>query len=306
MRVRNFLFHRVSDDKDKLWMPMPLKLFEEIIRYLTKNFQVVMLEEFLQHPASFKSKKSLVTISFDDGYKDNLEYAAPLLQKYNCPASFYVVTDCIDRNIPTWTYIVDYAFQHTSKRKIEIGLAFVPEELKIIPLTEGINARVKGIKPWMKSLSNSKRTAVLEAILEQTKDTIAIPRNLMMNWNEVSQLCGNRFTVSSHTHTHPMLANLEGDEEVREELLISYNKIADHLNIIPRTISYPIGSYNKRVEELAIACGYTWGLAVEQRFFNEGTDRTTAIPRVELYAEPKWKVHARINGIYNGLKRLVK
>ena len=41
---------------------------------------------------------------FDDGYKDNIEYAAPILRQFKCPASFYVVTDCIDRNVPTWTY----------------------------------------------------------------------------------------------------------------------------------------------------------------------------------------------------------
>ncbi|MBK7956947.1 MAG: polysaccharide deacetylase family protein [Bacteroidetes bacterium] len=35
---------------------------------------------------------------FDDGYLDNLEYAAPILAKYKVPASFYVVTDCIDQN----------------------------------------------------------------------------------------------------------------------------------------------------------------------------------------------------------------
>lgn len=306
MKVRNFLFHRVSDEKDKLWMPMPPKLFEDIVRYLSKNFQVVLLEEFLQQPEAYKGKKSLATICFDDGYKDNLEFAAPILQKYKCPASFYVVTDCIDRNIPTWTYIVDYTFQHTNKPAIYLDFEFVPDELKKIELAGGINASVKRVKPWMKSLSNSKRLSILATILEQTKTSVDIPRNQMMNWKEVGELCTPSFTVSSHTHTHPMLANLESDEEVKEELLTSYKKIAENLHMKPQTISYPIGSYNQRVEELAKACGYSWGLAVDQRFFNVGIDRTTAIPRVELYAEPKWKVHARINGIYNGLKRLVR
>ena len=52
-------------------------------------------------------------ILFDDGYKDNLDFAAPILSRYQCPASFYVVTQCIDQNIPTWTYQVDYLFQYT-------------------------------------------------------------------------------------------------------------------------------------------------------------------------------------------------
>ena len=43
--------------------------------------------------------ESVCTIGFDDGYRDNIDHALPLLKKYGCPASFYVVTDCIDKQV---------------------------------------------------------------------------------------------------------------------------------------------------------------------------------------------------------------
>src|SRR5438045_4375919 len=111
MIVRNFLFHRVSDKSDVLWPPMHPILFEKIIKFLTYNYEVGLLEDLLENPLAFQNKKSIATVLFDDGYKDNLEVAAPILLRYKCPASFYVVTDCIDKGIPTWTYITDHFFQ---------------------------------------------------------------------------------------------------------------------------------------------------------------------------------------------------
>ena len=78
--IRNFLFHRVSEEEDAMWPPMKPALFSQIIAFLTRRYLVVPLEQFLAEPDSFKaSGKSIATVLFDDGYKDNIEYAAPLL-----------------------------------------------------------------------------------------------------------------------------------------------------------------------------------------------------------------------------------
>jgi peptidoglycan/xylan/chitin deacetylase (PgdA/CDA1 family) len=105
-------------------------LFSEIINHLTKNFAVVPLEHYLDDPGTFQSKKKLATVLFDDGYQDNIEIAAPILSKYKCPASFYIVTDCIDKNIPTWTYIIDNVFLKTKKKILDLSFDFVPDKFK--------------------------------------------------------------------------------------------------------------------------------------------------------------------------------
>src|SRR5687767_9198859 len=102
MLVKNFLFHRVSEEKDELWPPMTPALFDRIIQLLTKKYRVVGLEDFQEGLSTDGKGRKLATVLFDDGYKDNIEYAAPILKKYHCHASFYIVTNCIDKNIPTW------------------------------------------------------------------------------------------------------------------------------------------------------------------------------------------------------------
>ena len=115
MIIRNYLFHRVSPIKDELWAPMNPELFEKIIIHLKQKYHIVNLEETYLSDSIIEQSKPLATISFDDGYKDNIEYAAAILNKHKVTASFYVITDCIDKNIPTWTFILDYLFQNTNK-----------------------------------------------------------------------------------------------------------------------------------------------------------------------------------------------
>jgi peptidoglycan/xylan/chitin deacetylase (PgdA/CDA1 family) len=305
MLIRNFLFHRVSDEIDDMWPPMKPGLFERIISRLTQKFYVVPLENHLNDPGAFQTKKKIATVLFDDGYKDNIDIAAPILSKYKCPASFYIVTDCIDRNIPTWTYVIDNILLSTRKQKLELGFDFVPAKFKTIQFLNngGLNPLAKEIKPWLKKLPNSQRLLIIQSILQQCDD-VRTPDNKMMNWSDVRQLAGSGFIIGSHSHSHPMLASLQNETEIADELRISSQRIQQQLDSTPLTISYPIGSFDERVINISKQEGYKYGLAVEQQFFKPGRDDLFSIPRVELYQEPWYKVQMRINGVYSRLKKI--
>src|SRR5215510_10499966 len=99
MVVRNFLFHRISPVREIWSLPiLPLE-FERYIRNIKRNFEVRAIEDVMQNDDLKKyKKKNIATLSFDDGFKDNIEYAAPILKKHNCNASFYIVTDSVEKN----------------------------------------------------------------------------------------------------------------------------------------------------------------------------------------------------------------
>jgi peptidoglycan/xylan/chitin deacetylase (PgdA/CDA1 family) len=284
---------------------MKPSLFAEIISHLTKKYHIVPLEQYLNSPGNFAANKKIATVLFDDGYKDNIEIAAPILKQYNCPASFYVVTDCINRNVPTWTYMLDNAFQYTKKQKIELVFDFAPEQFRFIQLKKDLHSKqsISSIKPWLKKISNGQRKIILAAILNQCDD-VPVPDNKMMNWNDIRQLAAAGFIIGSHSHTHPMLASLSDEKEILDELRISAQIIFNEMGETPQTISYPIGSFDERVVCLAKQEGYKYGLAVEQCFFYTGQDDLFKIPRVELYQEARWKQQLRMSGIYSKLKKI--
>lgn len=75
------------------------KTFERQIRFLkTRRYKVLPLGELA---ALIKEKKRIperaVSITFDDGYKDNFIYAFPVLKKYGLPASVFIIVDEVAR-----------------------------------------------------------------------------------------------------------------------------------------------------------------------------------------------------------------
>jgi len=302
--IKNFLFHRVNPKRDPLWDPMDVALFEKCISYISKTHEVVLIEDLVSSDKLY-SKNKFATIMFDDGYKDNIEYAAPILEKYKSKASFYVVTDCIEKNSPTWTHVLEHLFQFTSKVDIGISFDFLPLELKVDQLKskEERIAYVSKLKPFLKKISHEERNKVLDKITETYND-FELPK-LMMNWKDLSELKNAGHYIGSHSVTHAMLGTMTNEDEINNELQQSRNMIKERLGYFPQTISYPLGSFNETTKRLAKEAGYKIGLAVKQKLYDPSKTDIFEIPRIELYNEPWWKTRLRITNTLENVKSLI-
>lgn len=303
--IRNFLFHRVNPKRDALWDPMDVQHFDRCIAFITRNYETVLIEE-LALTENVKFKNRFATIMFDDGYKDNIEFAAPILKKYNCKASFYVVTDCIDKNFPTWTHLLEHLFQFTSKQELVMDFDFLPAGLRIKKLKNKDErlTYVKKLKPFLKTLPHEQRNEAIERVLKSFDDT-PIPA-LMMNWNDLQQLRNEGHYIGSHSVSHVMLGTMTDEREITFELVQSGNRIKEMLGYFPITVSYPVGSYNETTKRLARAAGYKIGLAVKQDVYDPLTSDEFEIPRIELYNEPWWKTRLRISNSLENLKKIIR
>jgi glycosyltransferase involved in cell wall biosynthesis/peptidoglycan/xylan/chitin deacetylase (PgdA/CDA1 family) len=302
--VRNFLFHRVSPQRDKLWDPMDVALFDKCISYISSKYDVMLLEDMVELP-DLKSRKNIATIVFDDGYKDNIEYAAPILARYSCKASFYVVTDCIEKNIPTWTHILEHSFQYTKKSNINLTFDFLPAELRVTNLRseEERMQYLRKLNPFLKTISHVNRSLVINRVKDTFND-VDLPR-IMMDWRDLVELNRAGHYIGSHTVSHSMLGTMVDQDGIKEELLLSAQMIEKYLGYFPETISYPVGSYNQTVIRLSQAVGYSVGLAVGQRQYDPGKDSIFEIPRIELYNESWFKTRLRILDIIEPLKSII-
>lgn len=61
-----------------------------------KGYETIPLEDLV---AAFEGARQLpakpIILTFDDGYKDNFEYAYPILQKYNLRGTFFIITSFV-------------------------------------------------------------------------------------------------------------------------------------------------------------------------------------------------------------------
>jgi peptidoglycan/xylan/chitin deacetylase (PgdA/CDA1 family) len=290
--------------RDELWDPVDVAHFEKCIKYISSHYEVIRVEQLPALKDDFQKHK-YATISFDDGYKDNIQYALPVLDKYGIKASFYVATECIDKNIPTWTHIIEYVFQHTEQKKLKLDFDFLSDAF----LVQELNTRPERIDyarkliPYLKTLRNEQRKMMTEAIRQNYND-VEIPE-FMMSWNDLKELNAQGHYIGSHSVTHPMLEKLTDKNEIRAELVDSGNAIKKNIGYFPTTFSYPIGSYNANIIELCKASGYEIGLATKQDIYNPKRDGIFEIPRIELPNEPWWKTLMRITNLLEDVKRKI-
>ena len=91
------LYHRVSDAfRDSV--TIGVEQFDEQMRFLADHATVVPLEALVT--GDLPAEGPVVAVTFDDGYRDNYDNAAPILLKHGVPATFFVATDMISRNKP--------------------------------------------------------------------------------------------------------------------------------------------------------------------------------------------------------------
>ena len=102
------MYHRVLPDdliKEDLDIGMAVTSsnFEKQIKVLKSKYKIVSMNEFNENLKK-KKKQFMIAITFDDGYKDNLTYALPILEKFEVPATIYITTRFLNDNAWMWWY----------------------------------------------------------------------------------------------------------------------------------------------------------------------------------------------------------
>jgi peptidoglycan/xylan/chitin deacetylase (PgdA/CDA1 family) len=90
------VYHSISSPIEPLEADADIspKRFERQLQWLSRWRKVVALEETLRAPAG----RNLVALTFDDGYRDNLTVALPLLEKFQMPMTLFVAAGFVGRD----------------------------------------------------------------------------------------------------------------------------------------------------------------------------------------------------------------
>jgi len=201
-------------------------------------------------------------ISFDDGFKNNLEIAAPILDNFSIPSIFYISSGMIDSHEMFWVDKIEDCIESSAKNNITIYLDS-PEKFSLDSFENKIKALLQ-IKSFCKLASNSTKNAIIDELSEQT-DVIPSKDNQKnyqtLSWNDLKILNKNvLFTIGGHTHSHSIMSSLE-DDELNKEISQCMESIALNLTMQVKHFSYPEGQlhhFNAKViallKEKGIIC----------------------------------------------------
>lgn len=91
------MYHRVISKKEDMGVYdtyVTVEQFEEQMKYLSEHgYRSMCFEDLAEGEYQSRFDKKWVVITFDDGYRDNLTNALPILQKYGMKAVLFLITE---------------------------------------------------------------------------------------------------------------------------------------------------------------------------------------------------------------------
>jgi sugar transferase (PEP-CTERM/EpsH1 system associated) len=276
-------YHRVLPLPESLLYPfqsmvMPRDLFEQQIAHLRQHYTMLPLAEAVDRLRSRDLPPRAVSVTFDDGYRDNFECALPILRKYGIPAIFFVVTGALDgKSRFMWDEVVSRIRQIRDEGTAE-GLLREPipdwlaEKLRL--LLAGIPAGRVGeqVVRDMNRIPLRERDTALAALRRVTPDS-AYADPPILGWDEVREMRRAGMLFGAHTMSHPFLDELDLDA-ARIEIEGSIRTLGERLGEPVTLFSYPRGRFKEHVKPLLKASGIEAAVT---------TDLGRNSPGVDLY-----------------------
>ncbi len=250
------------------------------------GLDVLSLDEAMQRLKDGDDRR-FACFTFDDGYRDNLEYALPLFKRRSLPLTLYVPTDYPDGNGELWWL----ALEEIIARASEIELARDGVLWRLATSTPQEKTRAfEEIYWWLRSLDEATQRSVVRALADRHEvDMAADCSRLVMNWDEIRTMAADPLvTIGAHTKGHFAIAKLS-DERAHEEMAGSADRIEQELGHRPIHFSFPYGdpgSAGPREFGLARDAGFKTAVTTRKgMLFPDHRRHLTALPRVSLNGE---------------------
>lgn len=242
--------------------------FEKQVAFLKKNFHVISVSDFFDQ--KFLKGKPNVAITFDDGYLNNYTFAKPVLEKFQCPATFYVTgLNCIGGQI-LWADFVNIASFSTNADIIINEEKFCSQNNVYYSLETG-----KSLYSVIKyeRASYDYKLAVYKAFERHVnflEDSSIAEYWKLMTDEQISEVSKSSWIkIGSHGYFHNNLGTLSLSDSLHE-LTLSKSYLENLIQQPVNELAYPDGSYSEELVKSAEAIGFTRQLATEN--FNFETD----------------------------------
>ena len=246
------LYHRVANDPiDSQLLSVSPEHFDSQIKFLTENYNVIPLKEMVNNLLNKTLIKNTLSITFDDGYADNLFNALPILEKYNAHATIFISTGMIEKNREFWWDDMERVF-FTKK--------ILPQVLSISDETQNINFELSDYESrvdiydklhiLLKNNKHSERQKFIDELLKWADLPLkGRETNRVMTKNELNIINKSKYIeLGAHTVWHDSLSILNSEEQAKE-IQNSIENLSQIINEKVDLFSYPFGNLNDLNED---------------------------------------------------------
>jgi peptidoglycan/xylan/chitin deacetylase (PgdA/CDA1 family) len=275
-------YHRVNDDGDPFFPSIPTEVFARHMAHIADTHTVLPVEVLVERLRNGGLPRNALAITLDDGYRDNLTHAAPILARLGLPATVFLATGFIGTGTAPWFDRLAMALKLTA---VETSSTPWGTEWRLASRVDRLHALDEALAR-LKRLPEAEFLHTVEALVERLGEPEPWRfEGLMLSWDDVDSLLGHGLSVGAHTVTHPILSRLT-PERARAEIHGSRRMIEAGCGRSPRAFAYPNGGpadYTETVAAQVREAGFE--CAVTTRFgLNTG-----AISAYELRRGGPWE-----------------
>jgi peptidoglycan/xylan/chitin deacetylase (PgdA/CDA1 family) len=225
------------------------------LRSLRRFANVVPLQPALEALASGRPlPPRAVALTWDDGYRDSLELVAPLLERFQLPATFFLVPGLLSGEVRAWWELLAWAWAHSPYRAVPWGDQVLP--------VGGPSGRrsLRWLGQQLQADSRAVRDQRIAELLERLEPGGELDhRTLFLDWTDARKLAGKGFTIGSHSMHHTILRHESLDEQ-RRDLADSRTQLEQRLEVPVRLFAYPsgqLGDYDADTVRAVAGAGYS-------------------------------------------------
>ena len=237
-----------------------------------------------------------VAVTFDDGYADNLEVAAPILLEHGIPTTLFVAAELIDAGGPLWWDELAALLLEPARLPATLTLSSGNGNQWSIPsvAVDEPSAAVSP-QPWeatpgtrlrafyevwlaLRELDAPTREEALEEIAEWA-DAPRPSGRVLLTWEQLREFAAiPGFGLGAHTLTHPALPNCSL-EDARAEIAGGADRLRERVGVEVEHFAYPFGAWNQSIARLVAELGFRAAYTTDGKAIS-WTSSPHALPRV--------------------------
>jgi len=279
------MYHRVisdpAEDPFRLGMCVTAHRFREQIRFYQEYFEPIALGEAMRRrQAGRPMPRRAVSITFDDGYADNLGTAWPILRELGMPATVFVTTGERIGGPGLWWDRVIHAVANTAEPMLDLQAVGLKSDQDILALDR--SHRAGSLSYLLAQLWDQEIDKTLDVIarIEQKLRPLSNHNTLPMRLSDedIATLHAGGAEIGAHTISHPDL-RMTSDARLKREMLVPKQFIENIIGEAVNGFAYPRGLCDQRVIAAVSDAGYRYAVGTE-RGLNQGNGNPLLIERM--------------------------
>jgi peptidoglycan/xylan/chitin deacetylase (PgdA/CDA1 family) len=291
------VYHRVGERGLDPWhLTIAPEIFAGHMETLARDWSPLSLAELVEGLGRRRLPERAVAVTFDDGYADNLEVAAPILIEHGIPATLFVAADLIDSGGPPWWDELASLLLEPERLPPTLMLSIADGNGWQIPLpARGDRSAANASLPWkaepgtllrvfyevwlaLRPLARPAREAALDEIAAWAGASRPAGR-VLLTWEQLCEFAAlPGLELGAHTLTHPALPSC-APEEARAEIAGGADRLRARAGVEVEQLAYPFGTWTRRVAQLVAELGFHAAYTTEGNAISWSSS-PYALPRV--------------------------